>query len=91
VHAVRILTGTCAEAGVAAIATGGPARETQIRVRLEHCPAELGWQELPGQTCRTKVTELVEECRARNAEPLPRVVGEAAGVGLRASFRFVCD
>jgi hypothetical protein len=70
-------------------------RECEVRElagqELERCQYDLHCNDCPSGFCRTKVTELVEECRARSAEPLPRLVGEAAGVGLRASFRFVCD
>ena len=70
-------------------------RECEVREldgdELDRCQHDLNCVECGSGFCRTKVTELVEECRARGEEPLPRLVGEAAGVGLRASFRFVCD
>lgn len=70
-------------------------RECEVRElageELQRCQHDLSCVDCASGFCRTKVTELVEECRARGEEPLPRLVGEAAGVGLRASFRFVCD
>ncbi len=57
----------------------------------DRCEHDLFCTDCPPGYCFTEVPELIEECRSRGKEPLPRVVGAAVGTDLQAAFRVVCQ
>lgn len=58
---------------------------------LDRCEHDLQCADCPPGFCFTEVPELSDACALRGQVPLPRIIGDATGWRVGASFRLKCE